>query len=62
MTAADLVRQIEQDGAQLTLTAAGKLRITGEHAERWYPVIAQYRQELTEALQAPASAHRSTAG
>jgi len=55
MTATDLLHLIRADGAEITLTATGKLRITGTHAERWIPILGQYERELLDALRAPAS-------
>ena len=54
MKPAELLTMIEASGARLTLTAAGRLRITGEHAERWLATIAQYEAELVQALKASA--------
>ena len=54
MTASELVRLIERDGARLSLTESGRLRITGDpvHVERWLGTVAQYEAELVAALQA----------
>ena len=52
MKVVELIELIRADGAELVLLPSGRLRITGTHAERWLPVLAQYRQELTDALQA----------
>ncbi len=52
MTPGELIRLIEADGARLTLTPNGRLRITGDPAqiERHFPTIGQYEQELVDAL------------
>ena len=52
MTACELLNLIRADGSSLTLTSAGKLRITGTHAERWLPILSQYEADLVDALQA----------
>lgn len=54
MTAIELLHMIEASGARLTLTPSGRLRITGDHVERHFPIIAQYEAQLIDALQADA--------
>ena len=62
MTPADLLHQIQADRVRLVLLPSGKLKITGTHAERWLPVLAQYEDALVDALRASAGPDTAGAG
>lgn len=54
MTAAELANMIRANGAELTLTASGKLKLTGDQVtvDRWLGTVRQYEQELLGEIKA----------
>ena len=52
MTPAELITVMKRDGAELSLTPSGRLRITGADALRFLPIVRQYEAELVAELQA----------
>ncbi|OGA65667.1 MAG: hypothetical protein A3G81_05300 [Betaproteobacteria bacterium RIFCSPLOWO2_12_FULL_65_14] len=52
MKAIELIHLIERDNVQITLTPSGRLKITGEHVERWLPILGQYGEALRAELRA----------
>lgn len=54
MTPGEIIRQVCADGARLTVTAAGTLKVTGDQAviDRWLPVLKARKPEIIAALSA----------
>jgi hypothetical protein len=54
VTGAELIRQAAADGVVLSLTPAGRLRLTGDqiNVDRWIPIVGQYGSQIVAALRA----------
>lgn len=53
MTLAAILRQAENEGVVLTLSASGKVKVAGQQTvvDRWLPLIQQHKPEIIRALQ-----------
>lgn len=53
MNAAAIIREVMADGVNLTLSPAGTIKATGEHAavSRWLPTIREHKSDIVAALQ-----------